>query len=331
MALNFNGMMQGIGAGLTTWGGLLAEQSKRDWEEKMMNAKMDREEHLQTLKINADKDLKQMELDQSTYQWNNLSAAQKAQNNIATEQNSISRLKAENEASYQTGMLGVARQNAASQQTSADAQMLNAQKDSPTVEVYNLQMKEREKNIKIMEDNNVPEQYINYYRFTGALPTGKETPQELINTAYKSGVDSYESLPTAEKLRLETKSKVKSATDYGLLVVQKVQGEVGGGGGVLGLLGGNKQPATKEDPTKGLTSDEKQLYTLISTPGLETTLSKKLEQMINKQGQDSALETFQRVESLTGKKANIDVSKLLLNNKQQDTSNEDWPKPIILP
>lgn len=331
MALNFNGMMQGIGAGLTAWGGLLAEQSKRDWEEQMMNAKMDREQHLQELKINADKDLKDKELKQQEYQWKNMSAAQKAQNDIATEQNSISRLNAENTASYQSGMLGVAQQNAAAQKTSADAQMLNAKKDSPTVEVYNLQMKEREKNIKIMEDNNVPEQYINYYRFTGALPTGKETPQELMNTAYKAGVDTYEALPTAEKLRLETKNKVRTAADYGILVVQKVQGEVGGGGGVLGFLGGNKPPVTKEDPTKGLTSDEKQLYTLISTPGLESTLSAKLTQMIDKQGQNSAMETFQRVEALTGKKANIDVSKLLLDNKKQDSSNEDWPRPIILP
>lgn len=51
MALNFSGMMRGLGAGMVNAGALMEEQNKRNWEQQQLMLKLEREEHLQRLQM----------------------------------------------------------------------------------------------------------------------------------------------------------------------------------------------------------------------------------------------------------------------------------------
>jgi hypothetical protein len=53
MAFNFGGMMQGLGQGLMNSSVLMNEQAKRDWEQQQLMLKLDREEHMERLKMKA--------------------------------------------------------------------------------------------------------------------------------------------------------------------------------------------------------------------------------------------------------------------------------------
>ena len=338
MALNFNGMMQGIGAGLTTWGGLLAEQSKRDWEEKMMNAKMDREEHLQTLKINADKQLKQMELDQSAYQWNNLSAAQKSQNDIATEQNSINRLNAENTATYQTGMLGVARQNAASQQTSADAQMLNAQKPTAAQEAFNLMNQQRQELVQRMTEANMPKDLIDHVRIFGTTPTGeKPTVNEQAEVAIaQDAMAQFDKLSPKEKNDLSQVYGIKDAVDYAGAKVGAFR--MDSNRGVMGNSFMNKaDESIKKNNADSAPNNSKNIdLSRLSTPdqllaqaiekGYDSQVQMIISRRVQDEGKIKTQASLNKIETALGKRFDYDLDAIYKNSlKDKDKDKEYSP------
>jgi len=53
MGFNFNGMMRGLGTGMVSTGALMEKYNERKFEEEQLQAKLDREEHMERLRQQA--------------------------------------------------------------------------------------------------------------------------------------------------------------------------------------------------------------------------------------------------------------------------------------
>lgn len=77
MGFSFSGMMRGLGAGLVNSGTILADKAKRDWEEQQLMLKLEREEHMERLRLQNQRDLQKENLS-FTGEQNRLTREQEA-------------------------------------------------------------------------------------------------------------------------------------------------------------------------------------------------------------------------------------------------------------
>jgi len=101
MGFNFEGMMQGVGAGLVNYGEILKEQDKQEWDNQQALLKYEREERLKKLEISANKENTQ----------NQLTSAE----TIAANKLKVDQQQADSQSTYQGKLGDAATANAAAE------------------------------------------------------------------------------------------------------------------------------------------------------------------------------------------------------------------------
>lgn len=163
MAFNFSGMMQGLGQGLMNSSVLMNEQAKRDWEQQQLMLKLDREEHMERLRMQSQKELTGMQLS-ATAEQNRLTREQQASQ--FTQEYGLK----EQELGLRAEDIRAA--NAArSQQLGIQQQELAMKREAYAAATPEAQRKERLKTAESLKELGIPDQAVGMFVATGQFPS----------------------------------------------------------------------------------------------------------------------------------------------------------------
>ena len=151
MAFNFGGAMRGLGAGLVSSGALLEKFNERKFEEEQMKIKLDREEHMERARMQAQKDLAGMQI-KATQEEGLANRTARAgeftqELGLKKEELGLKREELSAEIAYKNSMVGISAQNAATSASEANTRsaMAKAALEAPE--------KERERVINYINEN----------------------------------------------------------------------------------------------------------------------------------------------------------------------------------
>lgn len=263
MGFNFAGMMQGLGQGLVNSSVLMNEQAKRDWEQQQLMLKLDREEHLEKLRMS----------NQRTLQTENLSAQKEltgmkiaSDEKQAADMLSLKQQELAQQGEYQRGMLAVNQQEASS---AASARAASANREKQLFEMQISELKNKNEAIDATAKELYPDDLVKQKVWTSVqkgyiqLSGGKDNliGDTVVTEAMKTASDAVGALD-ADQLKEEAKGfgidiAGKSETQLRTELTGRItmslslqaKGAKGSGSSGLGILGG-ASPKTKEAPTE---------------------------------------------------------------------------------
>lgn len=272
MSFNLNGMMQGIGAGLVNYGEILKEQDKQDWDEQQALLKYEREERMNRLKIAADKENTQLQVNAqvSTADKNRQVDYDKLsqQKTEFNETNALNKQKIENDTLATTSQ--VARNDAAIALDAAQAE--NAKATAAGTRQNTEQIAKLDSAIQTYAETMFPDsperQVIFAYQMkNGKTSENKPLAPEIVTQAMKQAEaqaatieeNSTEWKQVKQKLATQKGSEpsptevrnaiVTSLTSISISQLEKDLG-VSQGGGVLGGSGTSKSSASTPEKPK---------------------------------------------------------------------------------
>lgn len=259
MGFSFSGMMRGLGAGLVSSGSILQDKAKRDWEEQQLMLKLEREEHLKRLELQANKEaadrsynLQKLGIEgQTAYQ-------QKSLENQGL-QLTIARENQAQDASYRSQMAANAAEEMRMKREAYDAAKPEAQ------------MKMRETQAKYLEDLGVPKQAIGVYIATGDMPdlgkTGIKVDGGHVEARLKTAEEQYALLDDDQKAELSkaygTKGDLETREAYKKDAVADL---------FVGQQGTSTSP--KETPDLGVELDKAKSGDAVAFANVETWINK---------------------------------------------------------
>jgi len=199
MAFNFGGMMQGLGQGLMNSSVLMNEQAKRDWEQQQLMLKLDREEHMERLKMKATSEENKLNRTHAetiqkqgfTHDENLTDMQMKQQKEIADRdlQINMQRLKGEQ-----------AERSAAA---STRAEEMKMRREAYAAAAPEAQRKERIATAESLKELGIPEKAIGVFIATGQMPdlnnAGIKVDGSDLVAARKNASEEWDKLPDDEK------------------------------------------------------------------------------------------------------------------------------------
>jgi len=263
MAINFSGMMRGLGAGAVQVGIMMKEQAKLDWETQQMNLKYERDKHMKELEIRANKELQGQNqnfmLEREKVTEGAATASHSASMGVQKEQISSTRehqkqiydlqkTQASSQASYQQQMLA----------NNAAELKLKTKVYEDSTEAGKLEFRKKQAEDLVLA--GVPEKAVQIYVATGTMPKlDKETipiTAADIEARRESAGTTFDEFGWAEKKKVIAEMGVKSETEarkkFQVNAVQDLMIETGrtptsGSGSAPGISDGT---VTKEDLSK---------------------------------------------------------------------------------
>lgn len=210
MAFNFGGMMQGLGQGLMNSSVLMNEQAKRDWEQQQLMLRLDREEHMERLKMKATSEENVL----------NRQHAETIQKQGFTHDEAITNMQLQKQEAlanraYELDMQRLKGEQAERSATAAArAEDMKMRRDAYNAATPEAQRKERLATAESLKELGIPEKAIGIFVATGQMPdltkTGIKVEGSDLVAARKNASEEWEKLSDADKKAARREFGVKT-------------------------------------------------------------------------------------------------------------------------